>query len=149
LRHKKKSWLDNGIDSLAKSNPALNGKVIVKNARPQKMSEILLDFAKPILDDIDITDTLVLRPALKIAIVAWNHLVTSADGQPRNRRASELLGSAVAQTFGDPIGQEIFRLLSERKKLLYPDAKVLIADFDLAWDNKTNELHLTVMSADP
>jgi hypothetical protein len=71
---KKKSWLDKGIDSLA-ADHAYDGKIIVKNMLPQKMSEVLLDFAHPLLDAVSPFDEDMFRAVLRIAIIIWNYSI--------------------------------------------------------------------------
>ena len=51
----KNKWLDAGIERMTKKPAyAKANTTILKNALPEKMSAVLLNFAKPLLDEIDI-----------------------------------------------------------------------------------------------
>jgi hypothetical protein len=144
---KKKTRLDKGIELLSKSG-SLDGKTILKNALPQKMSEVLLNFAAPLLDEIDVSDEKVLCATLKMATIVWNYAV--AKDKPAinssDKRVFELLKLTVTQAFSDPVGKEVLRTLLDRKKLLYPELMLKIADFNLNRDDASGEFHLTVVS---
>ena len=147
---KKKSWLDKGIENVAK-DPAYNGKIIVKNALPKKMSEVLLDFAEPLLDAIDQDDSAAFEAAVRVAVTAWNYLiVTDPSGQSdsfTDKQYRKSLKALPARAFSDDVGEAVLTALTERKKLLYPDNNRLIADLSIAWDASKDEYHLTVISA--
>ena len=55
----------------------------LKNALPQKMSEVLLDFAAPLLDAIDKSDKVVLESTIKTATFMWNYAVISSGQYPK------------------------------------------------------------------
>jgi len=146
----KKSWLDRGIESIAQ-NPAYNGKIIVKNALPQKMSEVLIDFAKPLLDAIDQLDRKALKAAFQMAITVWNYSIVIDRNNPSESFADRLnrktLKAMVARAFSGDIGEGVLNALMERKQSLYPDNNRLIGDFDIKWEDGQDIFHLTVMSA--
>jgi hypothetical protein len=146
---KKKTWLDKGIDNLSKIG-ALEGKTILKDALPQKMSEALLDFAMPLLDTIDITNKRALDSTLRIAVVVWNYSIVKDKPtyNSKDAEANRLLNLMVTQISGDPNGREIVSILLARKKQLYPTLAYMIADFDLNWDDLSGEFHLTVLATD-
>ena len=49
------SHLDEGLKEMLK-NPVYEGKTILKNMLPVKQSAVILDFALPILDKIDMSN---------------------------------------------------------------------------------------------
>ncbi len=146
---KKKTWLDKGIDSLSKRG-LLEGKTILKNSLPKKMSEVLLDFAKPLLDGIDTSDKRTLDAALKVAVTVWNYAVMSGKSAVDSTDAElkNLFNTIIAHGFSDPIGKEVLRVLLGRKKQMYPELTLKIADFDLKWDSDGEEFHVTVISTE-
>jgi hypothetical protein len=143
----KKTWRDKGIDSLA-ANPVFDGKIIVKNILPQKMSEVLLDFAKPLLDETDPFKKGAFQAILKTAILVWNYSIMKDNPESFSKGdlTREQLDAMIALVFSAPVGKEVLRFYLERKKSLYPDNKHCITDFDLKWDEAGSAFHLTVMT---
>ena len=81
----KNKWLDAGIENMLK-NPAYakSNTTILKNMLPQKMSAVLLDFAKPLLDAIDLSDETTLRSAIMVAVTIWNYtILNDENAQPK------------------------------------------------------------------
>lgn len=60
--------LDEGIRRIL-GEQAHDGKVILKNTRPEKMSEVLADFAKPLLEGIDQLSKAALKATFTTAVV--------------------------------------------------------------------------------
>ena len=144
----KKSWLDSGIESITR-NPAYEGKIIVKNALPQKMSGVLLDFAKPLLDSFDQNDRIALKSAIQMSITVWNYSIVIGRENPSfaDRINKKALKSMIARAFSGDIGESVLSALLERKQSRYPENNRMIADFNIEWDDSQNSYHLTVMSA--
>ena len=124
------------------------GKTILKDILPKKMSETLLDFAKPLLDGIDMSNRLALESAIKMAVVVWNYsvIMDKPSGGLVNRLNKKSLEVMVAKAFSDPIGKGVLRTLLERKKALYPDNLHCIANFEVKWNPDGSAFHLTVMA---
>ena len=123
----------------------------MKNALPQKMSEVLLDFAAPLLDTIDMRDKAVLEPTIQIAIFIWNYAVI-VSGQYPKTLTKGMVGQVKAlvenRRSNDPVFRTLLAVLLERKKSLYPDNNRMIVDFNVSWDKKGENMHLTVFSPD-
>ncbi len=115
------SWLDKGIVSLSEKHD-LKGKAVLKNVLSKKMSEVLLEFAMPLLEGIDTSDECLLRATLTVAVTVWNYsiLKQSCGSNQKTKLQKKLTASAIASGFRDPIGQEVLRVLLERKTELFP-----------------------------
>jgi hypothetical protein len=124
---------------------------IMKNALPQKMSEVLLDFAKPLLESIDMSDERVLEPALQMAVFIWNYAVIKSGHSPKTLGdgfTREIKRTVKARRSSDPIFRTVLETLLERKKSLYPNNNRMIADFNIRWDNIGKDMKLTVICPD-
>ena len=130
------------------SKPEYAGKTILKNALPQKMSGVLLDFAKPLLDGIDMSDQFVLESALRMAVTVWNYSVAvdKPSGGLADRLNKKSMEVMVAKAFSGNIGENVLKTLLDRKKALYPDNMYGIADFEVKWNPDGSQFHLTVMA---
>jgi len=147
----KNKWLDAGLENMLK-NPAYakSNTTILKNMLPQKMSAVLLDFAKPLLDITDLSDKAAAKSAITVAATVWNYSIINDD----NASSSLAIGSpdkksiltAIENAFHGYIGERIFADLLSRKKSLYPENNRIIGDFDLNWNESGTEVHLSVIT---
>jgi len=88
----------------------------------EKMSEVIQDFAEPLLDGADSPEE--VKKALVIAMVAWNHSLLQEAGEPG-------LGGIKSDLLADPTVRGVFESLVERKWALYPDNRRFILDYEL------------------
>ena len=146
---KTKTWLDKGVENITRK-PGYAEKIILKNMLPQKMSEVLLDFAKPLLDSIDLLNRLALESTLQMAIVVWNYsiMIDKPSGNPVDAAEKKSMEAMMTKAFGGPIGESVLKTLLDRKRSLYPDNKHSITDFDIKWDDCAGSYHIVVMSTD-
>jgi hypothetical protein len=148
----KNKWLDAGIKNMLKDPAyAKANATIVKNLLPQKMSAVLLDFAKPLLDITDLSNEAATRSAVMVAVAIWNYSIISDENTPSNTVIDRLDKKAITATIEDAfrgyIGDNILTDLLNRKKSLYPENRRFIGDFDLNWNKSRTEFHLTVLCA--
>ena len=147
-----RSWLDNGTDKILRKPEYANKEPkIIKNALPQKMSEVLLDFAAPLLESIDMSDRFVLKSAIQTDIFIWNYSIIDSGFQPKTltgNTADSVKNMVEKQFCRDPMTRIMIATLLERKKTLYPDNNRMIVDFDMSWDKKGENMHLTILSPD-
>jgi len=147
----KNKWLDAGIESILK-NPAYSkaSTTILKNMLPQKMSAVLLDYAKPLLDVIDLADEAALKSTIMVAVTIWNYsILNDENAQPKpsmDGLDKETIIAAIERAFHGYVGGRIFNDLLSRKKSLYPDNYRIIGDFSINWNKSKIEFHLTVLT---
>jgi hypothetical protein len=95
----------------------------------EKMSEVLLDFAKPLFTGVD-KDSDAFDTAVGIAVTVWN--ISQAPEDVQDTLLDELLDRA---TEDDPSAadglQDTLVLLLERRRQLYPDNNRIILDYKL------------------
>jgi hypothetical protein len=140
-------WLGESLKNIMQ-DPLYAGKTVVKNALPKKMSTVLLDFAKPLLDDV-VYDNYAIESAIQLAIIVWNYLIISSDKYPSKLAdipLKKMLEKTITIAFSDEIGKKVFAHLMNRKKSLYAENSNLIADFNIIWEDNRNIFHLTVIT---
>ena len=150
--YNKNKWLDAGIERMMK-NPSYKkaNTTILKNALPEKMSAVLLDFAKPLLDEVDLTDDAVLKSTIMMAMTIWNYSIVIDGKAPKGIFDAEMqtsIKAAVKNACQGPIGERVLLELLNRKKALYPDNYRIIGDFDINWNMSKTEFHLTILTTD-
>ena len=149
----KNKKLDDGLERMLK-NPAYanSNMTIIKNALPQKMSAVLLDFARPLLDMIDLSDQTATKSAIMVAVGIWNYSIINDKRAPKrpltDKLDKKMIKSMTEQAFQDSIGEWVFNELLTRKKTLYPDNYRIIGDFDLRWNESGSEFYLSVITSD-
>jgi len=119
----------------------------VEPLRPQqsfparKMSEVILDFAEPLLDALD--DDELFEKAIGCAVVCWNLSFLQEKKQQRQVRAivNKLDKSALLtrHEFEDYV-----RMLLERKRILFADEKRIVMNYKIV--EEEDHHHLFVMS---
>jgi len=149
---KKNKWLDAGIERMTEK-PAYSkaNTTILKNALPEKMSAVLLDFAKPLLDEIDLTDDVVLKSTIMMAMTIWNYSIVIDGKAPKgivDKSLQSSIKEAVKNACQGPIGERVMLELLNRKKALYPENYKIIGDFDINWNKSKTEFHLTVLTTE-
>jgi hypothetical protein len=108
---------------------------------PVKMSEVILDFAKPLLDlarDFDEQEK-----AVKLAILAWN--LSLLPGKELQKGLDKIRSSAhfEGRSEPDPLETVVLQLI-ERKQDLFPTIDRRIMDHDVV--ETPHGLHLNVVS---
>ena len=145
-----KSWVDMGTEEILKK-PEYTGKKfqVIKNALPLKMSGVLLDFAAPLLDAIDMRDRTILESTIKAAVIIWNYAIMKSGQYPKilpHVLVKHVKKSLEHQFSMEPDFEILTNTLLERKKSLYPDNNRMIVDFNISWDKNGENMHLTVLS---
>ena len=107
----------------------------------RKMSEVILDFAQPLLDKAD--GTLEgQKKALTVAIIAWN-IALMGDIDEQLEKLDEHMGSEDQQFLDDM--SLIASSLVQRKLDFYSDIKRMVMDYDLV--DTGDGFHLNVVSS--
>ena len=123
-----------------KDRVASEGREIeIETSNPQKMSEIIIDYAEPLLE-ISTTDK-EQEKAVIMAITFWNLAIL------KENERQDMMDSLTPHLLqgGDPedLNQTIEYFI-ERKQILYPDVNRMILDYDCV--HTMDRLHLNVVS---
>lgn len=99
-----------------------------------KMSEVLMDFAEPLVRGLSLPeDREAFVAALKVASLLWNEAVRQGKG------GSEELYATLHDTMGgprDPGLEKLFDAVIARGKLLYPDLDRLVTSVHVSVDDE-------------
>jgi hypothetical protein len=148
----KNSRLDEGLKEMLK-NPVFEGKTIVKNMLPVKQSTVILDFAKPILDKIDMSNKSLLERKIKSAVEVWNSFIVIEKasetmlGENKHLQKLALAGSMQVKLVSRISRKDYYTLL-KRKEELYPDNQHYIIEYNILWSDDDSEFSLSVITND-
>ena len=107
-----------------------SGAIIEDRTGEPKMSEILLDFAAPLLDMADTNDKDEVRMILSMAATAWNAAIMedTAGKQALDRLLAPLLKE---DPEGKPGLQPYVRMLMDRKREEFGDVQRVITSYEV------------------
>jgi len=107
----------------------------------RKMSEVILDFAEPLLDAID--DDELFENAINCAVTCWNLSFLPEKRQQKLMRAmfNKLDKSGLLTRFE---AEDYVRMLLERKRILFADEKRIVVNYKIV--EEEDHHHLYVMS---
>lgn len=115
-------------------------EVVIDTSNPQKMSEIIIDYAEPLLA-IAATDK-DQEKAVIMAITFWNLAIL------KENERQDMIDSLITKLMqaGDPADlNQTMEYFIERKQLLYPDVNRMVLDYDCV--HTSDRLHLNVVSS--
>jgi uncharacterized membrane protein YheB (UPF0754 family) len=115
--------------------------VITTNTQKEKMSEVFLEFAEPLLDKCE--DEKSFHNALQICAIAWNSSFLSLE--ERNKLMDESFKKYIKDNNEREIAREILSNMLERKEKKFPDIKRMIMDFQISY--RDGQQHLNVISS--
>lgn len=125
---------------MTKSKKRDSSKSMPKGIPSRKISATLIDFAKPILENIDEKTTRKqIESGLIVAITAWNAIVIDAWGKSEGEGWLEKVRSLILD-MGEPQATHMFEVLVARKKRYFADDLRAITDFSV--DLKDGYLHV-------
>ncbi len=105
-----------------------------------KMSEVLLDFAKPLLE---LTADRHFDKVIVLAIACWNAtLLPEEDQEAAINEVIHIFSSSGTRDVD--LAKEAVQILLERKRRYFPDNKRLIADYRIS--HSKDQMHLMVAS---
>lgn len=109
---------------------------------PRKMSEVILDFAEPLLDALD--DDELFENAINCAVACWNLSFLPEKKQQRQVQAivNELGKSDQLTRFEF---EDCVRMLLERKRILFADEKRIVVNYKIVEEEEDHH-RLLVMS---
>lgn len=108
----------------------------------RKMSEIILEFARPLLDEANSFEA--YKKVILVAMLAWNLSLT--DESEANAKLETLCNDLVRSMDDDMVVEFRHKLtkLIQRKREHFPQVKRMVMDWDLVKMN--NSFHLNVVS---
>jgi len=126
------------IEKVTKSNKLPVSKMIVDPEREAKMSEVILDFAKPFLNKCEDEES--EKKAIELAILIWNLSLfpKKSRDQEIEKLCSGLLPSEDANDFAALMNY--VNILLERKQEYYPDNKRAIISYQMSGSGKNRLL---------
>lgn len=114
-------------------------KLLIEPPGEVKMSEIILDFAEPILKACHTKE--LIKKAIALAIIAWNFSFF-----PDSER-SKIMNETIMKFFSFEIGKDInyyIEMLIERKRKYFSKYQWVILDYQIS--HLGDRLHLAVVS---
>jgi len=146
-KNKRKKPLSAGMARLVQRLPSLNipsqQKVLINPPEHEKMSEVILDFAQPLLDMSDNDEA--TQKAIDFAIIAWNFAIIK---ERSGEKAIEEIMRKTAKPGTDETTMERYRpyfdMLFRRKRELFPDNQRMIMDYEFS--ESRDKFHLNVIS---
>ena len=117
---------------------------IVRNATPEKMSEILLEYAKPFMDVVTSDSKEEYDKSIKIAMILWNcAIIESAKGSKGRKEIEKVLKPVLS----DAESKGVLRFMLERKREMFPNNNRIIMGYELT--ETPDGFHLSVASTTP
>ena len=137
-RRKLKSAQALFIDKMDKSNDFPGSNMIVDPEGKAKMSEVILDFAKPLLDECEDEES--EKKAIGLAILIWNMSLFPKKSRDKEieKLCSGLSPSEDANDFAALLNY--VNILLERKAEYYPDNKRAIVNYQMSGSGKNRRL---------
>jgi len=126
--------------------PSLPHKVLINPSGHEKMSEVILKFAQPMLDASDNGES--TRKAINLAILAWNFaIIHERSGE---KALDEIIHKTMKPDTDEAKIEEFKRYLAMlfiRKRELFPDNKRVILDYQIT--EARDNFHLDVVTTLP
>jgi hypothetical protein len=113
---------------------------IIRDSTLEKMSDILLDYAEPFLDVIDIDNNAEYEKIIMIAIAFWNCSIM--EDSPKSRKKIRKLLEPIMP---DDESRSVVQYMLERKQKMYPNNKRMILNYELT-ETPGGGFHLSVAS---
>jgi len=134
-------------DRARKSAKSLDAEFLTERKDVQKMSEVILDFAKPLTDVVPEDNDEAFRKAIITAIIVWNaSIVSEAERKSMIQEMADKIRKADPQAEADFL--VIVENLLQRKWRYFPSNKRFIMDFEIGTTRKRREVSV-VSTLDP
>jgi hypothetical protein len=114
---------------------------IIRDSTLEKMSDVLVDYAKPFLDTIDTDNKEEYEKVIMMAIIFWNRAITEGTIKG-HKKIKELLKPIMSGAKS----RKVVRYMLERKRQMYPDNKRVILNYELT-EVPDGGFHLSVVSS--
>ena len=99
---------------------------LIRDSSVEKMSEILLKYAEPFIEAIDTDKKPEYEKAIQISIMLWNFAVMQED--PKSYKEVKKM---LKPLMPDAESKSIVKHMLDRKRLMYPNNKRLIMNYEI------------------
>ena len=115
-----------------KDSDYLSEKTIIEGSlyKQEKMSQIILDFASPLLNEAK--DHEAISGAITLAVIAWNASLLPLKEQNEIIEKTTEISLPYGFKKSDPVMRKCFELLLRRKQEIFSNYKRMIGDFHCA-----------------
>ena len=118
------------------------GHEVIRDRSLEKMSDILMEYGRPIMETIITDNKAEYENAIKIVIVFWNSAIMEEEIKGRKE-----IEKMLKPIMPDAEAKSVVKYMLTRKHEMYPDNKRMILNYEL---NKTPDgFHLSVVSTIP
>jgi len=137
-KRKVKSAQAQFMDKVKNSSKLPISKMVVDPEGEAKMSEVILDFAKPFLDKCEDEES--EKKAIGLAILIWN--VSLFPKKKRDQEIENLCSGLSSSEDANDFAalMNYVNILLERKKVYYPDNKRAIINYQMSGSGKNRRL---------
>ena len=125
-------------DKMIELNDGIKNKLI-RDSSLERMSDILVEYAKPFMDTIDCGNREEYEKALMLSIMLWN---CSIIGEKHNDH--KMVKKMLKPIMPDADSKMVMSYMLERKRQMYPNNKRMIINYELT--DTPDGLHLSVAS---
>lgn len=137
------------LDRVKKSKHLSNFELMDDPPGTEKMSHVILNFAKPITDGLsdDDEDDVAFRNIIGLAIFVWNtSLLPDKEQEKALEQAVEVVADSDAKDFA--MLHHSIDALMKRKKKYFSEKKRFIVDYQITTSKRSRHLYV-VSTADP
>ena len=126
------------IEKMRKSDDFPGAKIIIDPKDENKMSEVILYFAKPFLDECEDEES--EKKAIALAILIWN--VSLFPKKDRDKEIQRLISDTIpVNDISDLATMKYYvNMLLERKKKYYPNNKRVIVNYQFSVSRNSRRL---------
>ena len=115
--------------------------LVIRNNQLEKMSEIILDYAEPLMNAVNTDKKEDVEKVILMAITYWNCAIL-AESSKNLKEIEKLMKPLLVNVDG----LEVSNYMMNRKRQLYPDNKRMIISYDIA-DQAGGGFHVSVASS--
>jgi hypothetical protein len=134
-------------DRSSKAAKSVGAEFLTERPGVQKMSQVILDFAKPLTDLVAEDDDEAFKKVIITAIIVWNaSMVSEAERKSIIQKVADEIGKADPRAKADFL--EIVKDLLQRKWRYFRSNKRFIVDFEVGTTRNSRELSV-VSTLDP
>ena|GEM_PF-4669259 len=112
---------------------------LIRDSTLEKMSDILLEYAKPFMDTVESDNKEEYENAIRISMMLWNCAIMQ-EGAKSRKEIMKMLKPAMP----DAESKSVVKYMLERKRQMYPDNRRMMINYELS--ETADGFHLYVAS---